>query len=258
GNPMVERFHSDPMVRATQLLLQERVPRFVPVTRPRPGEAPRVVVPEVIATPRRFRSAQTAFPNAQFLSNGHFVSVVTNAGGSASRCGDFTVARWREDSTSDPGSSFIYLRDVRSEHIWSPSFHPTRVESKDYRCLFLAERAIFRSSDDGIETQLDIAVSPEDDVEVRRLRLVNRSDREREIEITSYVELALAPPGDDLAHPAFGGLFLETEARPEISALLCGRRKRAAGDPGVWAMHVRSAEGRLHGALEWETDRARF
>ncbi len=258
GNRMVERFHSDPTVRATQLLLQERVPRFVPVTRPRPGEAARVVAPEVVATPRRFRSAHTPFPTAQFLSNGHFVTVVTNSGGSASRCGDIAVSRWREDSTSDPGSSFLYLRDVRSERVWSASFQPTRQEAKDYRCLFLAERAIFRGTDDGIETQLDIAVSPEDDVEVRRLRLVNRSDREREIEVTSYVELALAPPGDDLAHPAFGGLFLETEAHPEISALLCGRRKRAATDPSVWAMHVRSAEGRLHGALEWETDRARF
>ena len=36
--PMVRRFHSDPRVQATEPLLQERVPRFVPVTQPRPAE----------------------------------------------------------------------------------------------------------------------------------------------------------------------------------------------------------------------------
>ena len=109
-----------------------------------------------------------------------------------------------------------------------------------------------------IDTQLEIAVSPEDDVEVRRLSITNRSSRLREIEITSYVEVALAPPGDDLAHPAFGKLFLETECHPETSSLLCGRRKRSPDEPGAWAIHVMSMEGRSQSAIEWETDRARF
>ena len=91
---------------------------------------------------------------------------------------------------------------------------------------------------------LEIAVSPEDDVEVRRLSLTNRSPHLREIEITSYVEVALRHPAEDLAHPAFGKLFLETECRPETSSLLCGRRQRSPDEPGAWAMHVLSMEGR--------------
>src|SRR4029078_12052943 len=112
--------------------------------------------------------------------------------------------------------------------------------------------------DDEISTQLDIAVSTEDDVEVRRVTVVNQSARIREIDVTSYAEIVLAPPADDLAHPAFGKLFLETEYLADSAALLCHRRTRDPREPGPWAIHVLSLEGRPQGPVEWETDRVRF
>ena len=184
--------------------------------------------------------------------------MVTNAGGGASFCRGRAVTRHREDATRDPGSQFLYLRDVRSGAVWSPTFHPMGTEPQDYVVTFLAEKATFRRRDDDIATQLDIAVSTEDDVEVRRLAVTNHSDRPREIEVTSYAEIVLAPPADDIAHPAFAKLFVETEYLPESAALLCHRRPRAADEPAQWAVHVLSLEGRPQGAVEWETDRARF
>ncbi|MDD8026403.1 MAG: glucoamylase family protein [Acidobacteriota bacterium] len=258
GDPMVERFHADPRVQATKLLLQERIPRQVPITQPRPVEETRVAGPLPALAVRRFRSPHTQFAHAQFLSNGNYTAVVTNAGGGASFCRGRAVTRHREDPTRDPGSQFLYLRDVRSGSVWSATFHPTAKEPEDYFVSFLAEKATFRRRDDDIATQLDIAVSNEDDVEVRRLAVTNHGDRSREIEITSYAEIVLAPPADDLAHPAFGKLFVETEYIPEAAALLCHRRVRAPDEPGAWAIHVLSLEGRKQGPVEWETDRARF
>jgi cellobiose phosphorylase len=142
--------------------------------------------------------------------------------------------------------------------VWSASFHPTAVEPDDYVAEFRAERATFRRHNDEVATQLDISVSTEDDVEVRRVTVVNQSTRIREIDVTSYAEIVLSPPADDLAHPAFGKLFLETEYLPESAALLCHRRPRDSRDPAIWALHVLSLEGRPQGPVEWETDRARF
>ncbi len=258
GDPMVKRFHADPRVQATELLLQERVPRQAPITQPRPVEETRRAGPVPAVAIRRFRSPHTRFPHAQFLSNGNYTAVVTNAGGGASFCRGRAVTRHREDPTRDPGSQFLYLRDVRSGSVWSPTFHPTSKEPEDYLVSFLAEKATFHRRDDDIATQLDIAVSTEDDVEVRRLAVTNHSDRPREIEVTSYAEIVLAPSADDLAHPAFGKLFVETECLPESAALLCHRRPRAPDEPGAWAVHVLSLEGRTQGPVEWETDRARF
>jgi cyclic beta-1,2-glucan synthetase len=207
---------------------------------------------------RRYRSPHTAFPHAQFLSNGNYTAVVTNAGGGASFCRGRAVTRYREDPTRDPGSQFIYLRDVRSGSVWPATYHPIGREPEDYVVTFLVEKATFRRRDDDIRTQLDIAVSTEDDVEVRRLGVTNHSDRHREIEVTSYAEIVLAPMADDLAHPAFGKLFVETEYLPECAALLCRRRPRAPDEVGAWAVHVLSLEGRTQGPVEWESDRGRF
>ena len=258
GAPMVRRFHSDPRVQATEPLLQERVPRFVPVIRPRPAESTRVepLVPAV--SPRRFRSPHTLYPSAHFLSNGQYTAIVTNAGGGASTWRGRPVTRQRDDPTCDPGSQFIYLRDVRSGLLWSATHQPVCREPESYRVTFRADDALFTRMDDGIETRLEITVSPEDDVEVRRVSLINHTDLLREIEVTSLVEVVLAPHADDLSHPAFLKLFLETEYRPECTALLCGRRPRSPDEMAPWAVHVLSAESGVHGAVEWETDRRRF
>ena len=258
GDRMIERFHADPRVRATELLLQERVPRRQPITEPRPLDET-LVTPQALSVPiRRYRTPHTVFPHTQFLSNGKYTVGVTNAGGGASLYDKLCVTRARRDATLDPGSQFIYLRDVRSGAVWSPMFQPTRRDAERYLATFLPDLATFDCKDEEIATRLEIAVSPEHDVEVRVLQLVNHSDRLREIDVTSYVEVALAQARDDFAHPAFGKLFIETEFLAERGALICHRRPRDARDPGTWAVHVLSLEGRAHGPLEWETDRSRF
>jgi cyclic beta-1,2-glucan synthetase len=258
GSPMVRRFHADPRVKATELLLQERVPRHVPVTEPRPLEATRVDGPVAIDAVRRFRSPATAFPHAAFLSNGNYVAIITNAGGGASFCRGRAISRIRRDATRDLGSHFIYLRDVRTGSVWSATAHPLRTQPQDYIVTLAPERVRFHRRDDGIATSLEIVVSSEDDVEVRTVAIMNHSDRPREIEITSYVEIVLATPESDLAHPAFGKLFVETAYQPDCSALLCRRRPGGVDAEEAWAVHVLSLEGRPQGALEYETDRCRF
>ncbi len=257
-NRMVERFHADPRVKATELLLQERVPRRAPVTQPRPLEATRVATPSGADAVRRFKSAMTQFPHAGFLSNGNYVSIITNAGGGSSRWRGRVVTRDRRDATTDPAGQYIYLRDVRTGGVWSATAQPFGVDPQDYLVTLAPERASFHRVDDGIATNLDIAVSTEDDVEVRRVGITNHSDRLREIEVTSYAELALAAPAADFSHPAFGKLFLETEYRADCSALLCRRRPGGSDGEEVWAVHVMSLDGRPHGTVECETDRLRF
>jgi cyclic beta-1,2-glucan glucanotransferase len=258
GDRMVERFHTDPRVQATERLLQERVPRQGAAIEPRPLNHTRVAAPVVSIPVRRYRSPHTAFPHTQFLSNGHYVTAVTNAGGGGSLWRGLSVTRSRRDATRDADGQFVYLRDVRNGAIWSATYLPSRREPDDYAVTFSANQAIFRRRDDDVSTQLDIAVSTEDDVEVRRITVRNRGTRVRELEITSYAEMVLASAAEDFAHPAFGKLFIETEHVPESAALLCHRRPRDPGGVAAWAFHALSQEGSPQGPLEWETDRARF
>jgi cyclic beta-1,2-glucan synthetase len=258
GDRMVERFHADPRVRATELLLQERLPRHVTPIEPRPHDEMRVTGPVSSEPVRTFRTPHTFVPHTQFLSNGRYVTSITNAGGGASAWGGLPVTRWRRDPTRDADGQFLYLRDVRSGEVWSAAHQPTGRPADEYAVTFSVERASFRRRDDELSTTLDVAVSAEDDVEVRRLTVRNHGTRIRELDVTSYAELVLTAATNDLAHPAFGKLFIETEYLADSAALLGHRRPRDPGDAGAWVFHVLSLEGRPQGPVEWETDRARF
>src|SRR6185295_13952040 len=257
---MRERFHSEPMVQATELLLQERPPRDAVVMRPRGEEvrAPGHVRESEAPVVRRFTTVSDPLPRSHLLSNGRYVLMFTAAGGGYSHCGPLAVTRWREDVTRDAWGSFVFLRDVFTGKVWSAGHQPTGAEADTYTATFLEDRAEIQRRDGSLFTMLEVLVSPEDDAEIRRVSLTNVGNEAREIELTSYAELVLAPARADLAHPAFSNLFVHTEAVPELDTLLATRRTRAPGEAAVWAAHVVTVEGESAGGSQHETDRARF
>ncbi len=248
---MRARFHAEPIVQATELLLQERTPRDVATARPRAEEVK-------AGTVRRLRSAHAATPNVNLLSNSRYSVMLTGAGSGYSRWRDLAITRWCEDTTRDDWGTYVFLRDVHSGNVWSAGYQPSGVEPASYDVRFSEDRAEFTRRDGTITTVLEILVSPEDDAEVRRLSVSNTSNRARDIEFTSYAELALAPPAADAAHLTFSKLFVQTEYDAKVGAILATRRRRSPTDPEIWAAHLAVVEGETIGETEIETDRARF
>ena len=211
-----------------------------------------------IDSSRRFSSPYQATPRTQLLSNGNYSVMLTAAGSGYSRWRDIALTRWREDPTCDPWGFYIFLRDVFNGHVWSAGYQPIGRESETYEVAFFEDRAEIRRKDGPIRTVMEIAVSPQDDAEVRHLSLTNEGSGTREIELTSYSEVVLSPPTADSAHPAFSKMFVQTEFAAESGALLATRRPRDPGQPQLWVAHFNSLEGEAIGSLQFETDRARF
>jgi cyclic beta-1,2-glucan synthetase len=257
---MQARFASDPACQATALLLQERIPRatalYLP---PTPVADARAAPADAGNAMRTFSGPDTPQPEVQLLSNGRYHLVVTNAGGSYSRWKDLALTRWREDATSDNWGTFCYIRDVATGAFWSTAYQPTRRPADRFETVFSEARVEFRSRTNSIESYTEIAVSPEDDVELRRLRLTNCGRTRRTIEVTSYAEVALATPAADALHPAFSNLFVQTDIVEDQRAILCTRRPRSRGEASPWMFHLMAAHGAAAGgALSYETDRLRF
>ena len=257
---MQARFASDPACQATALLLQERVPRATALYLPPSPAADASTTKTDNGTPvRSFTGPDTPVPEVQLLSNGRYHVVVTNAGGGYSRWKDLAVTRWREDATSDNWGTFCYLRDVGTGAVWSAAHQPTLHPTERFEAVFSEARAEFRSRTNQIESYTEVAVSPEDDVELRRLRLTNCGRSRRTIEVTTYAEVALAPSAADALHPAFSNLFVQTEVVPDQRAILCTRRPRSRGEASVWMFHLMAAHGAASGSvLSYETDRLMF
>jgi cyclic beta-1,2-glucan synthetase len=257
---MRSRFHVEPIIQATELLLQERAPRDVAVARPRAEEVQARAHLRDVGEPlfRQFTSPHDSTPRTALLSNGRYAVMLTAAGSGYSRCADLAITRWREDVTRDHWGTYVFLRDVQSGAVWSAGYQPTGVEADAYHARFFEDRAEFHRLDGAITTTLEVLVSPEDDAEIRRVSVTNLGPRTREIEVTSYAELVLAPPEADAAHPAFSGLFVHTESIAERDSLLATRRVRAATEPSIWAAHIVVVEGQPGGGAQFETDRGRF
>jgi len=257
---MRTRFHADPIVQATALLLQERTPRDVLVARPRAEEvsAAAYVGGDVSPVVRRFTTPYDAVPRTHLLSNGRYGVMVTTAGSGSSRWRDLAITRWREDVTRDCWGTYIFLHDAQTGQSWSAGYQPSGVAPDAYEARFTEDRAEITRRDGALTTTLEVVVSGEDDAEVRRVSITNLGVRTREVQVTSYAELSLAPQAADVAHPAFSNLFVETEFVPAADALLATRRRRSDNDAAVWVAHVAVVDGDSVGDLQCETDRVRF
>ena len=257
---MRTRFHAEPIMRAAELLLQERMPRDVVVARA-PEEAARAAAQNASLVPdaqRHYASAHSRVPRTHLLSNGRYSTMITAAGSGYSRWHDIAITRWREDVTCDGWGAYIFLRDVHTGNTWSAGYQPSGVEPDSYLTTFSEDRAAIARTDAAVTTTLEIVISPEDDAEVRRVSITNNGTRSVDLELTSYAEIVLARQPDDVAHPAFAALFVETEFVPDLGAILATRRRRSAADPLVWAAHLAVVDGESSADVQFETDRARF
>ena len=258
--PMQRRFESDPSFQAIMLLLQERVPKATAFYSHTTELAEvHTAFHDIEEMPIRvYTSPDTPVPEVQLLSNGRYHVMITNAGGGYSRWKDLAVTRWREDSTCDNWGAFCYIRDVTTGAFWSTAYQPTLKASRQYEAIFSEGRAEFRRRDQDFDTHTEIAVSPEDDIEVRRITITNRTRTQRTIELTSYAEVVLASPAQDALHPAFSNLFVQTEIIREERAILCTRRPRSLGEQSPWMFHLMAVHGAETGEVSYETDRMRF
>ncbi len=262
GKPMHGRFLSDPRNRASVLLLQERIPLAEARTRidMNSAESNLKHPADVIdAAPRLFTTADSPVPQVHLLSNGRYHILVTAAGSGSSRWHDLALTRWQEDATRDHWGTFLYVRDLDALTWWSATPQPSGCTFDHYEVQFSQGVAEFRAMRDDIQTHMLVAVSSEDDIELRRLIVTNLSNRERHLDITSYAEVALSNGLNASEQPAFNGLFIEVEPLPAQAAVICKRRTRSPDEKWPLFFHGMSVHRQpISEGVTCQTDRSRF
>jgi cellobiose phosphorylase len=235
------RFHRDPLIQSVDLLLQEKFPERLPVILPHQTAATGIEerkAADTEATMQLFTTPHTAVPRTHLLSNGRYTVMVDNSGGGFSLYDkEISLTRWREDTVQNDMGTHIYIRDLDTSKVWSAGYQPTFIEPKLYEAIFTPDKAEFKRRDENIYSHLEITVSPEDDLEIRRITVANTGTERRTLELTSFAEVALAPTRADQAHPAFAKMFIQSEYLEEYDALLFSRRPRSKKEEKTYLLH---------------------
>ncbi|MBA2564437.1 MAG: hypothetical protein H0V09_03305, partial [Gemmatimonadetes bacterium] len=191
-------------------------------------------------------------------TNGDYTVLITAAGAGMGRWKGIALTRWAPDPTVETLGTWLYAQDLDSGALWSVAARPLSTHATSEDVVFSPHAAEFVRRERGLAFRMGLTVAPDEDVEIRRLRVTNETGRPRRIALTSYGEVVLGPLAADRRHPAFNKLFVESEFAAERGALLFRRRPRAAHEDHVHLLHalVAPAGGDLQ--LQFETDRGRF
>ncbi len=255
-----ERFHKDPVIKSAEILLQEKIPLRVIITK----EYKEAIQPleeiqrEEVKVIRIFGVPDTPVPQCHMLSNGRYSLMITNGGGGYSRRDGLQVTRWREDAVEGKYGTFVFLRNLNTKKVWCSAYQPLKENPDGYMAIFSQDKAEYYRTDDNIDTHTEVVVTTEDNAELRRISLTNHGSMPVVVELTSYLEPVLAHQAADVAHPVFQNLFVRTEVVSQYDTLLAWRRPRERKDAPLWAVHTITVDDEVAGSLQYETNRANF
>ncbi len=259
-NIMQKRFHRDPIIQVGELLLQEKVPLRVIITKKLKENVepfPKEIIPDPgVLSPGKENYA--GVPAIHLLSNGHYSLLIEPQGRGYSWRDNVQMTRWRDRGNLTRSGFFIFVRDSKAQKAWSVTAQPLSQAPEDYQVIFSPHKGEFIRNDGTITTHTEVTVSPEDDVEIREVTLANHGAETVLLDVTSYLEVVLTAYETDLAHPVFSNLFVRTEFLHQHDTLLAFRRPRESDQPVHWAFHTIGVEGETVGDIQYETDRGKF
>lgn len=254
-------------LRAVSGLLQEAVPREIPRLVEPLMQPRRVVRPSAAgASSRELVPGASAIEPTLLLSNGKYSVSLRANGAGWSRFGKVDVSRWRDDALRDAYGHFIYLRRVPTSEVTeagetplvSITQHPAADPQAAYRSSLQGDHACLHAQWADLRSCCTIWVSPEDDVELRRIELWNSTSEPIELELFSAFEVSLMEARADEAHPAFANLFVTSDWVGADQALYFARQPNTNAQQGVHAAHFLAESERQPISIQLQTNRARW
>ncbi|HZK19970.1 MAG TPA: glucoamylase family protein, partial [Treponemataceae bacterium] len=242
---MVERMHSDPRIQSIELLLQEQVPAVSAIE-----EMDKEDNQLLYSQNKAFTGISpwnvpvgTPIPQVHLLSNGSFRVLISNMGAGYISWKDKDITRWQPDTVLDDWGNWIYIQELNDSNqdqnrIWSAASQPLPEITEEPEVHFHSHMAVYRRVVNELVSVMEVTISPDDPVEIRRINLQNDSKRQRSLRITSYGEVSLSTHAADSQHPAFNKLFIESEYCRELGLQIFSRRPRASNETPLLMGHM--------------------
>ena len=257
NNILVKRFMNNPEIEAVDILLQERTPEKAIITKEKKEKIEKVKIKDYQNyMETSYTKIEDKLNTTNTISNGNYTICTKQNGESFSKYNGILINRFKETADYKQGILF-FIKDVASKRIWVNTPIDKENRGDKFAVKFAPEKSEFVRIDADIESTTKVIVSPDDPVEIRRLKLKNNGIQERTLEITNYFEPVLSRPMQDYAHMAFNNLFL-TFQKLENENILVKRKKRGANEKDIFLGVSFYTEHETIGEFEVEIDKEKF
>ena len=258
NNIMQNRFMENPEIKSVEILLEERMPENVIVTKTEKEKVKRIKnVDYETYRIREIHKPYEKIRSINAISNENYLVVIDQKGNGYSKYKDIVINRFKTTDEIEHGIHF-YIKNIKTKRIWTAGQMNYLASADKYTVQFAPDMDKYIRRDGSIETKNKIFVMPNVPVEVRRMEISNSGNSEETLEITSVIEPILSSLGADYSHKAFNNLFLTFEFLEDTNTLLVKRRSRDSKTKDVYMAVNLYTENNIIGDLEFELDKERF
>lgn len=245
-----DRFSRNQEIKAVEILLQERVPQNTIFTKRKKEKIETLKYKDYEEYSERVINNPEGFVN--ILSNDNYTLLVKDNGEGYSACGETLITRHKDGKRK---CNIVFVKDINCGEVWTNIQDKSYKKADEYKVVFSPAFCKFLRSDKQIDTVTKIAISPEDNVEVRSMKLINHRENDVLLDVISYLECALSSKDADISHPAFNNLFLIGKRYKD--ACILERRNRNANDEKRFLIHFVFKEEDIEESFDLEMDKNR-
>ncbi len=258
NNILQKRFMQNPEMQAVNILLEERMPENVIITKEKKEKVEKIKYTNYdFYSEKTFTKINNSIERYNLIANKDYSIVMDSKGNGYSKYKNIIINRFKPTSDVEQGIYF-YVKNIKNKRIWTNGYNSVSEKPDKYSVTFAPDRTKITRLDGNIETTTKVTVSPNDSVELRRIEIKNLGNTDETLEISSFMEPVLSEKEQDYAHPAFNNLFLSYEFIPETNTILVKRKKRSENQKEMFmAVNLYSQDSSI-GELEFEVSKERF
>ena len=198
-NILKTRFNRNHEIEAVDILLQERMPIQMIITKEKKEKISKnknvnsnAYIERVIEKPSK------KYRNLNVISNEKYKITIDDFGDSISEFENVMVNSYKETSELKQRINF-YIRNAKTKKI---------IDTKENtKVIFSPDKARFLKQENNLKIEEIVSLDPNKAIEIRRLEIENLGNSEEVLEVIVDFEPSLSVKMDEYSHPAFNKLF---------------------------------------------------
>ena len=141
----------------------------------------------------------TPLPWLNFLGQDEYFALNTNTAGGYSFYKDARLRRLTRyrynEMPYDNNGRYLFIKD--GDTVWNPGWKPVKTKLDRYECRHGLGYSKITGEKDGLESSMLVFVPPSEDLEIWKTTLTNNSDKEKTVQLFSFVEFCLYDAQND-------------------------------------------------------------